>query len=72
MRVITERESRDSSAAVMNAERRRLTAEELVERHRGLPHVDSAQMRDEADEFFGAEDRIGDDRACSRSFRSEL
>jgi prevent-host-death family protein len=40
--------------------RRRLTAEELVERARRLPKVDYAQMRREADELFG-EDRIGDD-----------
>jgi antitoxin (DNA-binding transcriptional repressor) of toxin-antitoxin stability system len=39
--------------------RRRLTAEELVERHRKLPRVDYARMRQEADDFFG-EDRIGD------------
>ncbi|MBB6118415.1 type II toxin-antitoxin system Phd/YefM family antitoxin [Nocardiopsis algeriensis] len=43
------------------ARRRRLSAEELVERHRRLPRVDSAQMREEADEFFGGEDRVGDD-----------
>lgn len=41
--------------------RRRLTAEELVERHRKLPHLDYAEMRREADEFFGTEDRVGDD-----------
>jgi prevent-host-death family protein len=41
--------------------RRRLSAEELVARHRRLPHVDHARMRQEADEFFGTEDRIGDD-----------
>jgi prevent-host-death family protein len=43
------------------ARRRRLSAEELVARHRGLPRVDPAQMRREADDFFGAEDRTGDD-----------
>jgi prevent-host-death family protein len=43
------------------ARRRRLSAEELVERHRRLPRVDYAQMRDEADEFFGGEDRVEDD-----------
>lgn len=42
------------------ARRRRLTAEELVERHRRLPRVDAGDVRREADEFFG-EDRIGDD-----------
>lgn len=41
--------------------RRRLTAEELVQRHRGLPAVEAAQMRQEADEFFGAEDRVDSD-----------
>jgi prevent-host-death family protein len=40
--------------------RRRLTAEELVAKHRRLPHVDYAQMRREADELFG-EERVGDD-----------
>jgi prevent-host-death family protein len=40
---------------------RRLSAEELVARHRRLPRVDYAAMRDEADEFFGTEDRIDDD-----------
>ncbi|MFI9406080.1 type II toxin-antitoxin system Phd/YefM family antitoxin [Nocardia sp. NPDC052316] len=84
MKVITQREFRNNSAAIMDAveagetfrvtrngvevaelrpvqRRRRLTAEELVERHRRLPRVDYAQMRQEADEFFGTEDRIGDD-----------
>ncbi|WP_067842346.1 type II toxin-antitoxin system Phd/YefM family antitoxin [Nocardia lijiangensis] len=37
------------------------TAEELVARHRRLPRVDYAAMRREADEFFGSEDRIGDE-----------
>ena len=40
--------------------RRRLTAEELVDRHRQLPPVDHARLRREADEFFGGEDRLGD------------
>lgn len=39
--------------------RRRLTAEELIERHRKLPRVDYRRMRQDADEFFGTEDRIG-------------
>lgn len=83
VKTITQREFRNSSAAVMDAveagetyivtrngvevaevrpvtRRRRLTAEELVERARRLPKVDYAQMRREADELFG-EDRIGDD-----------
>ncbi|MFF5249825.1 type II toxin-antitoxin system Phd/YefM family antitoxin [Streptosporangium sp. NPDC000095] len=38
------------------ARRRRLTAEELVARHRRLPRVDYERMRQEADEFFGTED----------------
>ncbi|MFI6362763.1 type II toxin-antitoxin system Phd/YefM family antitoxin [Nocardia sp. NPDC050630] len=86
MKVITQREFRNNSAAVMDAveagevfrvtrngvevaelrpvgRRRRLTAAELVERHRKLPRVDYAAMRQEADEFFGTEDRIGDDDA---------
>jgi hypothetical protein len=47
--------------------RRRPSAEELVERHKKLPKVDHAGMRREADEFFGAEDRVGDEdpRDCS-------
>jgi prevent-host-death family protein len=84
MKVITQREFRNNSAAVMDAveagetyhvtrngvevaevrplsRRRRLTAEELVERHRRLPRVDYARMRREADEFFDTEDRVGDD-----------
>ncbi|MCX4881566.1 MULTISPECIES: type II toxin-antitoxin system Phd/YefM family antitoxin [unclassified Streptomyces] len=41
--------------------RRRLSADELVARHRKLPRVDYAQMRDEADRFFGSEERVEDD-----------
>ncbi|MGK8501874.1 type II toxin-antitoxin system Phd/YefM family antitoxin [Nocardia asiatica] len=86
MKVITQREFRNNSAAVMDAveagetfrvtrngvevaevrpvdRKRRLTTEELVERHRKLPRVDFARMRQEADELFGTEDRIGDDDA---------
>ena len=89
VKVISQREFRNNSAAVMDAveagetyhvtrngveiaelrplsRRRRLTAEELVERHRRLPRVDYARMRQEADEFFGAEDRVGDDDAWGR------
>lgn len=47
-------------AEVRPVARRRLTAEELVARHRHLPRVDYTAMREEADEFFGTEDRIGD------------
>lgn len=43
------------------ARRRRPSAEELVVRHRRLPRVDYAEMRAEADEFFGGEERIDDD-----------
>lgn len=49
------------------ARKRRMSAEELVARHRRLPRVDYAQMRQEADEFFGNEDRIGDDDAWERT-----
>jgi prevent-host-death family protein len=81
MKVISQREFRNNSAAVMDAveagetyhvtrngveiaelrpvtRRRRLTADELVERHRKLPPIDHLRMREEADEFFGTEDRI--------------
>lgn len=84
MKLITQREFRNNSAAVMDAvedgevyhitrngtevaelrplsRRRRLTAEELVARHRRLPRVDHTQMRQEADDFFGTPDRVGDD-----------
>jgi antitoxin (DNA-binding transcriptional repressor) of toxin-antitoxin stability system len=84
MKVITQRELRNNSAAVMDSveagetyyltrngvvvaelrpvpRRRALSAEELVERHRRLPHVDARMMRQEADEFFGTEDRIVED-----------
>jgi prevent-host-death family protein len=81
MKVISQREFRNNSAAIMDAveagevyhvtrngveiaelrpvtRRRRLTADELVERHRRLPRVDHVRMRNEADEFFGTEDRV--------------
>lgn len=38
--------------------RRRLTATELVDRHRLLPDVDYDRMRREVDEAFGDEDRV--------------
>jgi hypothetical protein len=38
---------------------RRLTAEELVDRHRNMPPVDPNLLRRDADEFFGGEDRVG-------------
>jgi prevent-host-death family protein len=89
VKVISQREFRNNSAAVMDAveagetyhvtrngveiaelrplarRRRRLTAEELVHRHRQLPRVDHARMRQEADELLG-EDRVGDDGFCER------
>jgi prevent-host-death family protein len=84
MKVITQREFRNNSAAIMDAveagetyhitrngievaevrplpRRRRLTTDELVARHRKLPRVDYAEMRQEADDFFGTEDRLDDD-----------
>ncbi|RZQ62955.1 type II toxin-antitoxin system Phd/YefM family antitoxin [Amycolatopsis suaedae] len=89
MKVISQREFRNNSAAVMDAveagetyhvtrngvevaelrplsRQRRLTAEELVERHRRLPRADAAQLRREDDEVFG-EDRIGDDNPWDRA-----
>jgi prevent-host-death family protein len=89
VKVITQREFRNNSAAVMDAveagetyhvtrngvevaqlrpisRRRRLTAEELVERHRKLPTVDYVRMRQEVDEFFGGEDRVGEDGVWER------
>ncbi|MEV4107569.1 hypothetical protein [Nonomuraea sp. NPDC049695] len=41
--------------------RRHLSAEELVAKHRRLPHVEYAEIRREAGEFFGADDRVDDD-----------
>lgn len=49
------------------ARKRRLSAAELVERHRRLPRVDYARMRDDADEFFGTEDRVGDEDPWERA-----
>ncbi|WP_084509125.1 type II toxin-antitoxin system Phd/YefM family antitoxin [Nocardia pseudovaccinii] len=46
--------------------RGRLTAAELVERHRKLPRVDHARMQREADEFSGTGDHIGDGARESR------
>jgi prevent-host-death family protein len=89
MKVISQREFRNNSAAVMDAveagetyhitrngaevaelrpltRRRRLTAEELITRHRRLPRVDAVAMRKEADEFFGTEDRVGGDDPFER------
>lgn len=79
MRTTTQREFRNSSAAVMDAveagevaelrplsRKRRLAAEELVARHRGLPHVDHARMCQEADELLGTPDRVGDEDPWER------
>jgi prevent-host-death family protein len=43
------------------ARRRRPSAEELVARHRRLPRADFDSMRRDADEFFGGQDRVGDE-----------
>lgn len=89
MKIITQREFRNHSAAVMDAveagetyhitrngtevaelrplnKRRRPSAQELVERHRRLPRVDAAQLRQEADGFFGVEDRVGEEDPWER------
>lgn len=89
MKTITQREFRNSSAAVMDAveagetyhitrngtevaelrplrHRRRLTAEELVARHRALPRVDHAAMRRDAEGFFGDADEVGEDDPWER------
>ncbi|MEU4249682.1 type II toxin-antitoxin system Phd/YefM family antitoxin [Amycolatopsis sp. NPDC026612] len=82
MKIISQRELRNGSAAVMDAveagetfhitrngveiaelrpltQRRQLTTEEIIARRRRLPRVDAAELRREADEFFG-EDRLTD------------
>lgn len=46
--------------------RQRLKTDEVIDIVRGLPEVDYAQMRAEADEFFGDEGRIGDDDPWER------
>jgi prevent-host-death family protein len=86
VKVISQREFRNNSAAVMDAveagetyhvtrngvevaevrplpRTRRFSAAELVARHQGLPRVDGAQLRREADELFGTEDRVPADDA---------
>lgn len=45
--------------------RRRLSAEELVERHRRLPRIDYRRMRQEAEELLGA-DRVDDEDPWER------
>ncbi|MFI6308427.1 type II toxin-antitoxin system Phd/YefM family antitoxin [Amycolatopsis thailandensis] len=89
MKVITQREFRNNSAAVMDAvevgesyrvtrngvevaelrpipRRRRMSAEELVAKHRRLPRVDARQMREEADELLGVGIREGEDDVRDR------
>lgn len=84
MKIISQREFRNNSAAVMDQveageifhitrngvqiaelrplpRERRMSAAELVARHRRLPQVDYAEIRREADDFFGTEDRVDDD-----------
>lgn len=46
--------------------RRRLSARELVARHRDLPRVDHARLRADVDEFFGGEGRVDDADPWSR------
>jgi antitoxin (DNA-binding transcriptional repressor) of toxin-antitoxin stability system len=41
--------------------KQRLTAEELVARHRRLPRVDHREMLREAGELFDSADRVDDD-----------
>lgn len=88
--MITQREFRNNSAAIMDAveageiyhvtrngvtvaelrpvsRRRRLSAEELVERHKKLPKVDYVRMRQEADDFFGTEERVDQDDPWERA-----
>ena len=36
-------------------------------RHRRLPRVDHARMHTEADEFFGTQDRVGEDDPWERN-----
>lgn len=47
--------------------KRKLSAEELVARHRRLPRVDAVLMRREADDLFGDEDRVGGDDPWERA-----
>jgi prevent-host-death family protein len=89
MKVISQREFRNNSAAVMDAvqagetyhvtrngvpvaelrplsRRRRLSAEELVERHKTLPRIECSRMRTEVDEFFGTAGRLDEDDPWER------
>lgn len=89
MKIVSQREFRNNSTAVMDAveagetyhitrngtevaelrpltRRRRLSAEELVARHRRLPRVDHRRMRDEADEFYGSAGLVAEDDPWKR------
>ena len=95
MKVISQREFRNNSAAVMDAveagetyhvtrngvpvaelrplsRRRRLSAEELVERHKKLPPVEYLRMQTEADEFFGTAGRLDEDDPWERQRCAEV
>ncbi|MFD5827787.1 type II toxin-antitoxin system Phd/YefM family antitoxin [Lentzea sp. NPDC060358] len=72
MKVISQREFRNHSAAVMDAveagETYHVTRNGVeVAELRPLPQVDHSRMRQEADEFFGDEDRAGDFDPWERS-----
>jgi antitoxin (DNA-binding transcriptional repressor) of toxin-antitoxin stability system len=45
----------------LSARRRFVPVAELQRKWRHAPQVDSTRLRAEVDEFFGTEDRIGDD-----------
>jgi hypothetical protein len=49
----------------------KLTSEELVERHKSLPRVGYELMRQEADEFFGTEDRVAESEQAGRRGRDD-
>lgn len=45
----------------VSPKRRFVPVEELQRKWRHAPHVDAQEMRAEADEFFGTEDRVDDE-----------
>ncbi len=47
--------------------RHRLSAEELVARHRRLARVDYTRIRQDADDLFGGEDRVGNEDPWERN-----
>lgn len=51
----------EQEIAEVHAIRRRLRARDLVACRRGLPRVHIVQLRAEADKYFDAADRVGDD-----------